>query len=214
MATEKRVTTAEGAPRREDDARWIKMILEGGRQESIALNEIYDRYATMVIQYIQQNSGRKEDGEDILQDALIAMALDVQGRLFRGESSLKNYLMSVVRNMWINHLRKRGRQQAYVEAMLAEEGPDTSRWAEPPKELELVRDPRHRVLLRSMSKLYQGCMAILKMFYWYDWPHKKISTLLGYPSEASVKVKKTRCMEELKRFLDKHPQLKTFLREG
>lgn len=214
MAVDSKASKAEAPTRKEDDARWVKMVQEGGRQESIALNEIYDRYAAMVIQYIQQNGGRMEDGEDVLQDALIALALDVQGKQYRGESSIKNYLMAIVRNMWINSLRKRGRQQAYLDQLVAEAGPDVSRWAEIPREMELIRDPKHRALLRTMSQLYQGCMSILKMFYWYDWPYKKISTLLGYPSEASVKVKKMRCMDELKRFLDKHPQLKAFLREG
>lgn len=190
------------------------MILEGGRQESIALNEIYDRYVPMAVQYIQQNNGRKEDGEDLLQDALIAMALDIQGFQFRGENPLRSYLMSVLRNLWIHHQRKRGRQQATIDALLAEEGPNASHWAEPVREMELMRDPRHRAQLRTLAKQHQGTMAILKLFYWYDWPFKKLSTLLGYPSEASVKVQKVRSMEELKRFVDKHPQLKTFLREG
>jgi RNA polymerase sigma factor (sigma-70 family) len=199
---------------RDEDARWIKMITEGGRQESIALNEIYDRHKVMVINYIQQNGGRKEDGEDFCQDAIIALTTDLHGGKFRGESSLKNYLMAIVRYMWINQLRKMGRYQTYVDTMTAEDAAAAVRWFEPPRELELLRDPKLRTLLRTMAKLYQGCNDILKMYYWYEWPYKKISNLLGYPSEASVKVKKMRCMDEMRRFLDKNPSLKAFLREG
>jgi RNA polymerase sigma factor (sigma-70 family) len=197
-----------------EDARWIVMIKEGGRQEGIALNEIFDRYKGLVITYLQGYAGRKEDAEDVLQDALLVLSIDVPSGKFRAGSAIKDYLMAIVRHLWINQLRKVGRQQTTIETLLAEEAAATLQWSDAPKELELLRDPKQRALLRTIGKLFQGCLAVLKMFYWYAWPYRKIANLLGYPSEASVKLKKLRCVDELKRFLEKHPSLKAFLREG
>jgi RNA polymerase sigma factor (sigma-70 family) len=208
-------------PRQDDNARWIAMILEGGRRENTAMKEIYDQNWNMVINYVKANKGRKEDGENMMQDAIMVVLLNVQKGVFRGESSLKNYLMRIVRNMWLNELRRQKPLEGHVEVLDGDQ-PALQELAELPRELELINDSKLVTLLQALDKLHKGCMAILKMFYWYEWPLNEIAEYLNYPSEDSVKTKnkhsedsvktkKKRCMDELKRYLDDHPDLKDFL---
>lgn len=183
------------------------MILEGGRKENTAVKEMYDAYNAMVISYVKENRGTREDGEDILIQAIMIVVSHIHEGRFRGDSSIKNYLMAIVRNMWLNELRK---QKTFLDVDdVHVVGQLPADW---PKELELLRDEKLRMVLKLLDKLHNGCLAILKMFYWYSWPLKKIADLLRQASEDSVKMKKKRCMDELSRFLDDHPDLKAFLR--
>lgn len=198
-------------PHQDDDARWIAMILEGGRRENTAMTEFYDQHRNMVINYVKANKGRTEDGENMMQDTILVLLLNVHKGVFRGESSLKSYLMRIVRNMWLNELRRQKPLEGHVEVLDGDQ-PALQELAELPRELELINDSKLVALLQALDKLHKGCMAILKMFYWYKWPLNEIAEYLNYRSEDSVKQKKKRCMDELKRYLDDHPDLKDFLR--
>ena len=187
------------------------MILEGGRKENTAVKEMYDAYSALVINHVKDNNGSREDGEDILIQAIMTVVSHIHDERFRGDSSLKNYLMAIAKNMWLNELRKRkpflNLTEDVDDVKLKDENLE-----EEPKELELLRNEKLRTILKLLAKLHKGCLPIFKMFYWYGWALKKIAELLNYVSEDSVKMKKKRCMDELKRFLDDHPDLKDFLR--
>jgi len=67
-----------------------KQILEGIKaKDTEALNYLYTEYKEKIIKYVINNSGSKEEGEDIFQDAVIKVYKEVQKKDFVLKKHLK-----------------------------------------------------------------------------------------------------------------------------
>lgn len=89
-----------------------------------AMNGLYGLFPS-VRKYILANNGSVDDAKDIFQDALVILYKKVQtGLVIYG--SLKSYMLSVVKNCWMQELRRRkkipaGELAADVEDIIKEE---------------------------------------------------------------------------------------------
>jgi RNA polymerase sigma-70 factor (ECF subfamily) len=185
------------------DTRWIAMIQEGGRQENRALTEIYDQMKNMVFNYVQKKlSGNDEMAEEALMDALLVLSIKIHNGTYRGEASVKNFLLKVVRNICLNQLKRHQKFVPMDEEELLRLNP-----VQMEPELELLRNEVTRKLLKVLSTLKEGCLSIFKMFYWYGWSLQKIAVALNISSEDAVKSKKHRCAVELRKFFEDHPEI-------
>src|SRR5690349_3829953 len=80
---------------------------------------LYDQYFESAVQEIKQKGGTDEDAADIFQEAVLIVIDKVKTGQFRGESSIKTFLIGVVRKLWLYERRSRSRrtvrEQFYTE---------------------------------------------------------------------------------------------------
>lgn len=179
-----------------------------GTQFNEAIKQIYGLYFESLADYVMNNNGTFQDAEDVFQEAVLAFADLVQRDKFRGESSVKTFLFSLNRHIWLNELKKRGRslerEKKYedkrelpitdVNALLAE------------KELR-------EELINLVGQLGENCRKILTMFYYDNLPIKKILESLEYENEQVVRNKKQKCLQQLQKMILERPGLKNILHE-
>lgn len=179
-----------------------------GTQFSEAIKQIYGLYFESLADYVMNNNGTFQDAEDVFQEAVLAFTDLVQRDKFRGESSVKTFLFSLNRHIWLNELKKRGRslerEKKYedkrelpitdVNALLAE------------KELR-------EELINLVGQLGENCRKILTMFYYDNLPIKKILESLEYENEQVVRNKKQKCLQQLQKMILERPGLKNILHE-
>src|SRR5215213_179768 len=77
-----------------------------------AIRYIYQSYYEDLSSLIIHNSGSRQDAEDTIQEVIVTFIDIIRNGKFRGESSVKTFLMSLTRNAWLNNLRKRERSSA------------------------------------------------------------------------------------------------------
>lgn len=168
-------------------------MLRGNEQRQIdqALSQLYRQYYEPVQQLIRKNSGTVEEADDIFQEVLLAFYTQLRARKLTLHCSIKTYLYSVARNMWLNELRKRSTKPTIVETdefILLQEDHLAS----------MVLTEQNQEMAKLIRSLGNQCQEILTYFYFDRFRMKKVADLMGFANEQVAKNKKSKCLKKLK----------------
>ncbi len=167
-----------------------------------ALKAIYRDYFETLSWLVKNNSGNQQDAEDIFQEVLVNFIGLVQQGRFRGESSVKTFLFSMMRHTWLNELKRRGRseiRELKYEKARPQDEPDVS-------ELIVEREAKKQVM-SLVEQLGDTCKEILLMFYYENRSMKEILAGLEYENEQVVRNKKYKCLKQLEQMIKANPFL-------
>ncbi len=142
-----------------------------------------------VLSYVKRNSGNPEDAKDIFQEGLIALIRNIHNQSFRKTSSLKSYLYSICKNLWLQELRKMNRNTAEIETSTSEHDLERNLASEFDEKLQVVRD--------KFNTLGEECQKILVLFYYKKKSMKYLQELYQLGSTQAAKNKKSRCLKKL-----------------
>ena len=90
---------------RSDEA--VLEALRTNRGMDKAIRYLYHQYYDVLSIYTKQNSGNDQDAEDVFQEVIVTFIELVNQGKFRGESSIKTFLYSLNRHIWLNELKKK-----------------------------------------------------------------------------------------------------------
>ena len=191
------------------DAGIIANLL-GDRDVDATIRFLYREHFGLLSRYVMNNSGSGDDAQDIFQEVIIAFINLVKAGKFRGEASIKTFLFSLNRNIWLNELKKRSRAQ--VREMNYEMSVDKDHTA-----VNEVIENRQAAqeLMKAVGALGETCQKILLLFYFENRSMKEILDSLHYENEQVVRNKKYKCLKKLEALVtsDQHlyHQLKNLL---
>jgi len=152
--------------------------------------------------YIINNNGSWDDAQDVFQEVIIAFINLVKSGKFRGEASIKTFLYSLTRNIWLNELKKRGRAQAReMKYEIANQQVQHG--------VNMVLEMRqaNSELMEVMEKLGDTCKQILLLYYYENRSMKEILTTLHYENEQVVRNKKYKCLKKLEEMISANKNL-------
>ena len=161
---------------------------------------IYRQYAELISFNVVTMGGSLQDGEDIFQETVVTFIDLVRKGKFRGESSVKTFLVAVARNIWLNELKRKksGDQRAKIF--------ETNRGHIENDVLEnLNQREKREQLLSLMDRLGDSCRKILTLFYYENLPFEEIIGKMGYETEQVARNKKYKCMRELSDLIRNNP---------
>jgi RNA polymerase sigma factor (sigma-70 family) len=157
--------------------------------------------------YVMNNSGSRQDAEDVFQEVVVAFIDLVQKDKFRGESTVKTFLFSLNRFTWLNELKRRGRALAREEKYEREQDKvelDTG---------YLIADREGKAeVVRLVGELGETCRKILLLFYYENLSMKEILETMHYENEQVVRNKKYKCLKQLEQMVNANPALKETLK--
>lgn len=186
--------------------------LRNGKKIDESIKAIYHSHFDSLSWYVLNNSGNRQDAEDIFQEVLVSFIDLVQKDKFRGESTVKTFLYSLNRHAWLNELKRRGRALAREEKYEKEQDrttPDTSH-------LMANREEKAE-LMRIVGELGETCKKILMLFYYESLSMKEILEATDYENEQVVRNKKYKCLKQLEKMINDNPafmeNLKNLLHE-
>jgi RNA polymerase sigma factor (sigma-70 family) len=176
--------------------------LKSGKAIDDPVKYLYKTHFYLLSNYIEQNSGSREDAEDVFQEAILTFINLVQMDKFRGESSVKTFLYAINRNIWLNELKKRGRQEKRNQNFSIE-------LADPSVDVQQHisnREARKQVydIIDSLGEI---CKKILLAFYYENLSVSEILQKLDYQNEQVVRNKKAKCMKSLEEKIKADPSL-------
>ncbi len=181
--------------------------IRAGQQMDEVIKAIYRSDFGSLSWYVMNNSGSRQDAEDTFQEVILAFIDSVQKDKFRGDSSVKTFLYSLNRYIWLNELKKRGR------TTLREE-----KFEKRQDKVELdagylidERDGRAEVA-RLVGELGESCRKILLLFYYEDRSMREILEQTDYENEQVVRNKKYKCLKQLEQMVNANPALKETLK--
>lgn len=156
----------------ESEKELLDDIKKGSRQ---ALHRLYDRYIgyamAVGLRYIPDH----DDVNDVLQESFVKILTSVNHFEYRGEGSLKGWVLRIVVNEAISYIKHKGRF-TFVEEIPDKADEDTP---------EVERVPPD-VLTRMIGELPDGYRVVLNLFVFGQKSHKEIAEQLGIKGSTSA----------------------------
>jgi len=188
------------------DSELVARLKAGDRMEDV-IKSIYRSYFESLAWYVQNNSGSRQDAEDVFQEVVMTFIGLVQADKFRGKSTVKTFLYSLNRHIWLNDLKKRGRALARDEKYSK-----SNEWIELDAAELIGERESKRLVMDLMDRLGETCKQILLLFYYENQSMKEILVTLHYENEQVVRNKKYKCLKQLEQLLNANPTLKKTLK--
>ncbi|GEO10244.1 RNA polymerase sigma factor [Segetibacter aerophilus] len=176
--------------------------LREGRDANAIIAYLYRSNYKKTLVYVSQNSGNEQDAQDIFQEVIVSFIELVRLEKFRGESSIGTFLLAIMRNLWLNELKKRGRsmlRDEKFEKARSTVDEDISRY--------MVNREMRNQLMQLVGDLGDTCKKILVAFYYENLSMKEILQQSEYENEQVVRNKKYKCLKQLEQMLVSKPGL-------
>lgn len=193
--------------RKNHDRKLLAAIQHGGKERLLALESIYreTECRELSIRYLMSRGCLKHDAEDIFQDAIIIFDKKVSKGEFRGDSSIQNFIISIVKHCWLNHYRKIKRRKSLIEVRPPE--PEIGYAVDKYYGMIKKRDMMKKIL----SSLGPRCKKILMMFcYRYETEH--IATATGMSGPVQVRKEKYRCLNRMRIRVSEDPEFARYIK--
>lgn len=145
------------------------------RGERGAQQELYQHYAGTAMAVAMRYVADTEAARDVLQEAFVKVFTHFSDFTWRGEGSLRAWLLRVVTNEALGWLRREAR---FVTDDLPLE--------EPPDEEPDVSDVSLEVLQRMIEQLPDGYRQVFCLYVFDQKSHKEIASLLGIKENSSA----------------------------
>jgi RNA polymerase sigma factor (sigma-70 family) len=170
------------------DQRYVQALLDN---DTLAVREIYEKYAGKVRYYILANSGTGDDAADIFQEALVDIYNQAKQKGLQLTCPFEPFVILVCKRKWLNELKKRGRQPVTKEVDDVSIGEDVFALAE---QLKLNND-KMQLFLQCFEKLGASCKEIIQKCLSGEDQEKiaeQLKVTYGY-----LRKKKSECMASL-----------------
>ena len=174
----------------------IVKLLQSGEpalQEN-AFRYLYRQYYGLVESMVVQNSGAVHDVKDVFHDGLIVLFNNAKKEGFTLTSSLKTYLYSICRNIWLMKLRKTKKETPLQDQhqYIPVEGSifDT-----------LITNERKQLVANLLKNLSADCRRLIELFYFNKMKMAQIQKVFNLGSEQAAKNKKSLCMKKLRKMV-------------
>jgi RNA polymerase sigma factor (sigma-70 family) len=189
------------------DSELLANIRSGQRMDD-TIKAIYRDHFNSLSWYVLNNSGSRQDAEDIFQEVLISFIDLVQKDKFRGESSVRTFLFSLNRHSWLNELKRRGRSQVREEKFeRAQDRVDAD------ISVQMIDREDKAEVARLVEELGETCKNILLLFYYQGLSMKEILQTTSYENEQVLRNKKYKCLKQLEKMINEKPALKETLKQ-
>ncbi|MCA1572741.1 MAG: sigma-70 family RNA polymerase sigma factor [Chloroflexi bacterium] len=142
-----------------------------------ALGELYDRYAGMAVATAHRVVGGREEAEDVVHDAFVAVWRKID-RFDSERGSLRAWLMTVVRNRAIDRVRAR---RTSVDLDDADERSLLRTGPNPTWEAALTRASAGDVR-SAMAALPDEQRRALELAYFEGYTYREVADLTGVPA--------------------------------
>ncbi|MFG2339589.1 RNA polymerase sigma factor [Streptomyces yangpuensis] len=149
------------------------LIAAVARGDQTALRTLYERHAAAMLRLIRRLSSDQGVCEEILQETWLAVWRAAAG--FRGESSVRGWLLGIAKRQAHNQLR-RSRPQS-VDLAEALDVPDSA----PSVEDQVLRDAAQSELLTAVRALPEHLREVLALVLVEDLPYPEVASVLSIP---------------------------------
>lgn len=173
------------------------------KERNNAVRFIYSEYFDTISSLITYNKGSMQDAEDIFQEVVVNFIDIVQKGKFRGESSIKTFLVSLARYTWLNQLKKNNRsanRDVVFEKGREHEEADVSEYL---SDMESKKE-----LMTTIEKLGETCRKILILFYYEGLSMREMLSHFSYENEQVVRNKKHKCLQQLTQLIKSNPLIR------
>lgn len=170
----------------------LKLVQRMATGDTRALDEIYTRHGPSVLSFLTARLNNRQVAEEVLQDVMLAAWRNAAN--FRGDSSVRTWLLVIARNRAINMYRKH--QPALISFDEAFDAPVND--TEPLERFE--RKVKSSSVRQAITHLSEPYREVLELVFYHQLSGAEAAEVLGV-QVGTVKSRLHRAKEELRRTL-------------
>lgn len=153
------------------EERLLSAVRHGDRK---AMRDLYNVYSGRAMAVVRRYVPDNDAAGDVLQDSFVKVLTSIGTFSYRGEGSLGGWIMRIVANEALNHLRRNARLE------FTDDVPDVED-CEP--DVEMVPQGE---LTRMIDRLPSGYRTVLNLYVFEEKSHREIGALLGIGESSSA----------------------------
>lgn len=176
------------------DREILKGILAGDR--AIIKNFYKDNFK-YIRGYVLQNSGNKEDVEDVFQDALVLLYQKLESDSLELTTTLRTYFFAICKNLWKKRLQKKSKVLTTDTVFEISEELDDDILQ------RIENQDREHVYRKYFLQLSAACQKLLSLVF-EEKSMRQIAEETGY-SEGYARKKKFECKKHLIERIESDP---------
>jgi RNA polymerase sigma-70 factor (ECF subfamily) len=169
------------------------------RGELAAVGEAYDRHHEALRSFARRLLGETVGAEDLVQDVFVALPRAAQS--FRGDSSLKTYLISIAVNHCRHHIRSSARKRAAL-SRASSEPPPCAPFSGSSPEREFERHELAQILSRALDRLSVEHRVTFVLCEVEQLKSREVAKIVGIP-EGTVRTRLMFAKKKLRAMLEK-----------
>jgi len=169
-------------------------LAQGGNVQGV--QALYEKYFQAIYRFCFWQTGVSEDAEDLTQEVFVAMTQSLSQ--FRGESSFKNWLYQIAKNIIAQWIKKKTRVK---QAPLFEQLADTPQWIDPENDIY-----KQQLVKKILSVLKPQEKKVITFRYLRNYSVAETAQKLKI-SVSNVKVMTHRVLIKLQKSLEKKPKV-------
>jgi RNA polymerase sigma factor (sigma-70 family) len=170
-------------------------IIKGLQQnDRVTTNYIYKTLGPPIYKHVLDNSGSRQDGDDLFHETYIKVWRNVQAGKYRDDNKFEAYFIQVARFTWIDHLRGNNTHWVGDDNFLLERADNSEEDAL----MHLVLRDRRLEALDTVWKSWDDtdCHRRLNAFHYEDKSTKEIAHTEGVEQNTLLQQLK-RCRQKL-----------------
>jgi RNA polymerase sigma factor (sigma-70 family) len=183
------------------DGELMQLVLD--KQHS-ALDELYDRYVKLVYSFAMKSVSEEQTARDIVQLVFTRLWTTQKGYDAK-QGRFVNWILTITRNITIDHMRKQ-RKQELVVRLEPQEWERLSDSAADDPEVALSRKWVGQEIKQAYHYLTQSQIQLLELLYWQGFTLSEIAARSNEPL-GTIKSRLHQCLQILRKHLSS-------LREG
>ena len=156
---------------------------------------LFERYHQPLFTYLFHQTGKQEESEDLVQTVFYIMLK--KRHSFSADGIFRAWMYQIARNTMINSVKKNNRM-VYKETLPENE----TGFIEADVEKDIEKKEKNLQLQNALARLPADQKEVLILSKYQELPYKEIATILK-TTEANVKVKVFRAVQELKKLYKK-----------
>lgn len=165
------------------------------------VEKIYTTCYPSIEKMVLSNNGNSEDAADIFQEGLLGL-LEYCKKDFTLEIPLRNFLYSICKRLWLKKLEKKNKKAVTFVDNLEYSIKDHILSTE--KERELIAS-RLVLLYKHLNKMEPTAQKVIRQFHLEKMSMKEIAEVMGFSSENSAKVQKSKYLKKLRTMVRNDP---------
>lgn len=160
--------------------------------DNTAFGVLYEHCFPAIAAYIINNCGKTEDAEDIFQEALIVLRDKIRQPGFLLTATIKTYLFSIARNLWLKRLRD--------NKLLPVADISTYHWETTSFSTTLHPEKSKDEKVQSwISRITGHCQRILRAIFFYREPMEVLMKKMGWKNKHTAANQQYKCIQQVKK---------------
>lgn len=163
-------------------------------EESSSFQLLYKNYYPSILSFVRQNNGNDDDAKDIFQESVIALLQKVRQPGFVLTSSLKTYLYTVARNLWLKRLRDNKMVSVDTSVLI-----DSYHQQFGTVAIEVSQEESKEQKIKTwLERITIHCQRVIKALFFYQEPMESLMLRMGWKNKHTAANQKYKCLEQVK----------------